>query len=389
MASGRRIAGTILIILAVLLTVGFGALVYDQTGGSNVLGLDADLAGYIMAGVLGAIVVVLFLLIVVHHRARRARRIAAQTVAAEPLPEAEVEFTEVAPSTPLAKAAASEPDAGEPSGPEVVVYDLPQVQAAYRSFERADGAATFTYPRTVASAVYTNDHLDVGNQHVKVRTLLAGPADVGPIPDDQAAPVPLSLGPDDVPEPYRSRLFRAPKASKISPTGKAADGDAFVAKLAEARTAAKPKPRAGPSYYGYSGDVHPVEDIEGIGAIYGDKLRKAGVYTTDRLCYEKPQTLADKVGVPRKTAETWQHMAELVKIKGVGPQYAEAMARAGIRGIADLKRRSAAGIADQVTGYLDSLNATVVGTAVTEARVANWQKAAARMKRVRLKVPEQ
>ncbi|MEK6984768.1 MAG: DUF4332 domain-containing protein [Candidatus Thermoplasmatota archaeon] len=272
-------------------------------------------------------------------------------------------------------------------GPKVTVYDLPSLQPAYRSFSREQGGATYTYPREVSKAIYSNDHLDVGGgNHLKVRTLVAGPEDPGPIPAEQIAPLPVELGPDDVPQPYRSKLF-APGA--VSPTGKPADGEAFVAQLAKARTAAKPKAVRVPTYYGYPGDVHPVEDIEGIGAIYGEKLRKAGVFTTDRLNYENAQELADKVGVPRGTVDTWQAMAELVKVKGVGPQYAEAMARAGLGGIADLKRRSAERISEQVTSYLESLNATVVGNAVTPKRVESWQKAAAKMTRVRLQVPAQ
>jgi predicted flap endonuclease-1-like 5' DNA nuclease len=387
MGAARRITGTILILLALVLCTGFGFLVYDQSSGGTVLGLDADLAGYLLAGTLGAIILVLVLLIVWHHKVRKARA-AEQVTFEEPqleAPPAPVPEPVAAPAPQLATVSARDPLPAAP-GPQVVVYDLPTVQPAYRSWERGEEPATYTFPRSVRSAVYTNDHLDVGQgRQLKLRTLLAGPSEVGALDPLHAKPVTPQIVAADVPEPYRSKLFK----SGVPSTGQEPSGEAFVAELEEARKAAKPRAPAARPYYGYPGDVHPVEDIEGIGAIYGDKLRKAGVFTTDRLLYEKSDKLADKVGVPRKTVETWQHMAELVRIKGVGPQYAEAMARAGVQGIGDLKRRRADTLTAQVNSYLDSLNATVVGTAITEKRVEGWKKAAEKMQRVKLQVPEQ
>jgi hypothetical protein len=63
--------------------------------------------------------------------------------------------------------------------------------------------------------------------------------------------------------------------------------------------------------------------------------------------------------------------------------------RAGIEGIAELKRRSAAKIADQVNAYLDTLDTNVLGVKITEKRVEGWQDHAQPMKRIRLQVPPQ
>jgi predicted flap endonuclease-1-like 5' DNA nuclease len=279
-------------------------------------------------------------------------------------------------------------------GPDVVVYDIPTLPASYRAWEPGGrrGTVAYTYPRPVEKAVYTNDYIrvDAAGTTLKMRTLLAGPeaAAQAPLEGQQAVPARPALTADDVPEPYRSKLF--PPARKARPVpAPRGDGAKFVERLQE--RIAQPAPVAVPerAYYDYPGDVHPVEDIEGIGAIYGDKLRNVGVYTTARLCFEDGQKLADKVGVPLKTVHQWQAMSELVKVKGIGPQYAEALARSGIDGIATLKRRAASTVADQVNAYLDSLEVTVVGTKITEARVEGWKKAAEGMKRVRLKEPAQ
>ncbi|HUR64361.1 MAG TPA: DUF4332 domain-containing protein [Candidatus Thermoplasmatota archaeon] len=342
-------------------------------------------------------VVVLLLLVLVIAQGGRRRRAAQLEGHAQPLhqgrplpaaPEGLLEFNA---QPTVTQAVVARPP--QRFGPDVVVYDIPSLPASYRAWEPTPhrGTVAYTYPRPVEKAVYTNDYIrvDAAGTTLKMRTLLAGPDGAGqaPLQGQQATPARPTLTQDDVPEPYRSKLFPPARKARAAPSS---DGRAFVERLQE-RIAQPAAPVAAPerAYYDYPGDVHPVEDVEGIGAIYGDRLRAAGVHTTARLCFEDAQQLADKVGVPLKTVQQWQAMGELVKVKGIGPQYAEALARAGIDGIAALKRRAASTVADQVNAYLDSLETTVVGTKITEARVEGWKKAAEGMKRVRLKEPAQ
>lgn len=354
-------------------------------------------------------VLVLFLLVLVIAQAGRRRRAAAIDAAgtatewtdptSAPDPDA-IEFQAL--EATEEQRAAQHAHLAQPSprfGPDVVVYDIPHVAPAYRSWQATErhNTVAYTYPRPVERAVYTNDYIrvDAGGTTLKMRTLLAGPegAVEKPLEGQQAVPARPNLGPNDVPEPYRSKLFptkRSKRDASVPATGRSADGTQFVQQLQERISRPTPvAPASERAYYDYPGDVHPVEDIEGIGAIYGDKLRAAGIHTTARLCFENAQKLADKVGVPLKTVQQWQAMSELVKVKGIGPQYAEALARSGIDGIAALKRRAASTVTQQVNDYLDSLETTVVGVKITEARVEGWKKAADGMKRVRLKEPEQ
>lgn len=157
---------------------------------------------------------------------------------------------------------------------------------------------------------------------------------------------------------------------------------------APAKTA-KPAKKAAAAYVDYKGDIDPVLDVEGIGPTYADRLVQAGVKTTARLCYEGPAKIAKITKAPLKTATTWHANAELMKINGVGPQYAEAMARAGIGGIDELKRLKADTIANRINTYLDSLDVNVLGTKITPRRVEGWQKKAAPMRKVRQKVPQE
>lgn len=154
-----------------------------------------------------------------------------------------------------------------------------------------------------------------------------------------------------------------------------------------APVAKAPKKSSSKAYYDYAGDNHVVIELEGVGPEYAKRLQAQGVYTTARLCYEDAADLAERIDVPEKTVRTWQAMAELVKVKGIGPQFAEAMARAGITGIQELKDRRSNSIAEQVQKYLDSLDSNVIGTGVTSKRVQAWKKAASRMRKVRLPIP--
>lgn len=155
----------------------------------------------------------------------------------------------------------------------------------------------------------------------------------------------------------------------------------------------RPKEAAAPPssstlYYDFKGDVHKVIDVEGIGPVYAEKLQTLGIETTARLCYEDPAALARRMEVPQKTVESWQHMAELAKVDGIGKQYAEALARSGIEGIDELKRRSPDRMAKAVNAYLSGLDVNVLGQPVTPKRIRTWQQKAKPMRRVRQKVPE-
>ncbi|MHB8632688.1 MAG: DUF4332 domain-containing protein [Thermoplasmatota archaeon] len=160
---------------------------------------------------------------------------------------------------------------------------------------------------------------------------------------------------------------------------------------AEIPTRPMPTPVAAPMrrgpYHDFGGDNHEVIDIEGIGEEYARRLQGEGIFTTHRLCYESPSDLAARISVPEATVRGWQAQAQLIKVKGIGKQYAEALARAGITGIEQLKERGAEEIAAQVTSYLESLGSHVIGTTVTTKRVKGWQKAARTMRKSRQAVP--
>ena len=94
-----------------------------------------------------------------------------------------------------------------------------------------------------------------------------------------------------------------------------------------------------------------IEDIEGIGPAYGDKLANCGVKDTDTLlekgCTKKGRkALADESGLSESQILKWCNMADLFRIKGVGPEFAELLEAAGVDTVKELRNRNAANLAE-------------------------------------------
>lgn len=91
---------------------------------------------------------------------------------------------------------------------------------------------------------------------------------------------------------------------------------------------------------------YKVEEIEGIGPAMGDKLRSAGVTTTDKLLEntktkKQRQDLAEKSGISEKLILKFANMADLFRINGVGQEYAELLEAAGVDTVPELAQRNA------------------------------------------------
>ena len=68
-----------------------------------------------------------------------------------------------------------------------------------------------------------------------------------------------------------------------------------------------------------------IEEIEGIGPTYAQKLIEAGIKTTDDLLEagttpKERETLAEKTGISGTLILEWVNLADLMRIKGVGEE---------------------------------------------------------------------
>lgn len=89
---------------------------------------------------------------------------------------------------------------------------------------------------------------------------------------------------------------------------------------------------------------YKIVDVEGIGAVYAEKLITAGVESTDALLAKcaKPAgraELAEATGISPKLILTWTNHCDLMRINGVGPQFSELLEAAGVDTVKELKHR--------------------------------------------------
>lgn len=129
---------------------------------------------------------------------------------------------------------------------------------------------------------------------------------------------------------------------------------------------------------------YPIEDIEGIGETYGEKLRSAGVNDTDALLVacKTPKgrsELAEKTGISDKLILEWANHADLYRIKGVGSEYADLLEEAGVDTVPELAQRNAANLATRMVEVNDAKK--LVRSVPSESDVAGWVEQAKGMER--------
>ena len=95
---------------------------------------------------------------------------------------------------------------------------------------------------------------------------------------------------------------------------------------------------------------YPIMDLTGIGPEVAAALKSVGIRTTARLLEAAKtskgrQRLALKTGIDEKRILRWANMADRMRIKGVGEDYAELLQAAGVDTVKELKYRNPAKLA--------------------------------------------
>jgi len=95
---------------------------------------------------------------------------------------------------------------------------------------------------------------------------------------------------------------------------------------------------------------YKIIDIEGIGEVYAPKLIAEGVETVEQLlerCAAPAgrKELAEKTGISEKLILRWTNHADLFRIEGIGPQFAELLEASGVDTVKELRHRVAANLA--------------------------------------------
>lgn len=120
---------------------------------------------------------------------------------------------------------------------------------------------------------------------------------------------------------------------------------------------------------------YPVEDIEGVGPAYAEALAKAGIKTTEDLlaigaARNGREDIAAQSGLSEKLILKWVNHADLMRISGVGGEFAELLEAAGVDTVKELQHRNAENLAETMKSTNEEKNLTrVVPGADT---VAKW-----------------
>ena len=103
---------------------------------------------------------------------------------------------------------------------------------------------------------------------------------------------------------------------------------------------------------------YKIIDIEGIGDVYAQKLIAAGINKVSELLEKCAapkgrKALAEETGISEKLILRWTNHADLFRINGVGPQFAELLEAAGVDTVKEFRHR----VAENLQPKLEETNA--------------------------------
>jgi predicted flap endonuclease-1-like 5' DNA nuclease len=91
---------------------------------------------------------------------------------------------------------------------------------------------------------------------------------------------------------------------------------------------------------------YPITQLDGVEPDLALLLKRAGIRTTEKFLdtAKSPKgrkALAGETGIDEKLLLKWANVADRMRIKGIGTDYAELLRAAGVDTVRELKRRNA------------------------------------------------
>ena len=129
-----------------------------------------------------------------------------------------------------------------------------------------------------------------------------------------------------------------------------------------------------------------ITEVEGIGPEHRQKLADAGIYTTDELL-ERGATPRGRTGIEAATGISgklileWVNHADLMRITGVGSEYADLLEAAGVDSPAELAQRNAANLATTFQ-EVDAARPNTVRRIPSQDTVASWIDEAGKLAKI-------
>jgi len=126
-------------------------------------------------------------------------------------------------------------------------------------------------------------------------------------------------------------------------------------------------------------------DIKGLGESHAQKLRAAGVTSPQALLSEAatPQgrkEIAEKTGVSEKAVLEWVNRVDLLRIRGIGQEYADLLELAGVDTVPELAQRNPENLYEKLVAV--NRDKQLVRRLPVLAQVKDWVAQAKRLPRV-------
>ena len=118
-----------------------------------------------------------------------------------------------------------------------------------------------------------------------------------------------------------------------------------------------------------------IEDVEGIGPVFGEKLRAAGVKDTEAMLQncktpKQRKELAAKTEIAEAKILKFANMVDLRRVNGIGSEFSELLEAAGVDTVPELAQRKAANLAQAMAKVNEEKKLT--RRVPSETDVAKW-----------------
>lgn len=126
-------------------------------------------------------------------------------------------------------------------------------------------------------------------------------------------------------------------------------------------------------------------DVEGIGAVYAEKLEQVGISTTQALLDKGASAagrkqLVEQTGISHSLLLRWINHVDLFRIKGVAGEYAELLEASGVDSVPELAQRNPQNLHQKMTEV--NAEKKLVRKIPVQSQVEDWITQAKQLPRV-------
>lgn len=126
-------------------------------------------------------------------------------------------------------------------------------------------------------------------------------------------------------------------------------------------------------------------EIEGVGAVYQQKLKAVGVGSTEKLLElggtpKGRKDLAEKSGIGDALILEWVNHADLFRIKGVASEYSDLLEEAGVDTVVELSKHTPKNLYEKMLEVNEAKK--LVRKMPVEKQVADWVDQAKKLPRL-------